>query len=240
LLLNHHLLDAWTPVPFLLAQGQTLELNRHLLIAPVWTFFVWGPFGKPCGFDSSRRGWASPPTPCGVGTVRLAPVPSPPDVDPPPRAVCVTTPGTTFASATPVALSPDFCLVPELHEDLDPSLSEVPLTSPAAPPPDPVPPVDCSGVDHSLPGVYLANPVVSTAAAESGQALPPCGGGVQPGLPPAPSAPNVDPPTQLLRAAPYVYPTTSPMDDTTGTALDSLPGVVACIRWQTTSGLSSM
>jgi len=88
------------------------------------------------------------------------------------------------------------------------------------------PPPECSAVDRSLPGVYLANPVILTAAAESGRALPPCGGGVQPGLHPAPSSPNVDTPSQLLFAAPYDYSTTSPMDDTTGTALDSLPRVV--------------
>jgi len=43
LLHNHHLLNAWTPVLFLLPQGQTLELNRHLLIAPVWTILCLGP-----------------------------------------------------------------------------------------------------------------------------------------------------------------------------------------------------
>jgi len=73
LLFNHHLLNTRTPVLFLLAQGQTLELNRHLLIALVWTIFAWGLFGKPSGIDSSRRGWATPPTPCGLGTARLAP-----------------------------------------------------------------------------------------------------------------------------------------------------------------------
>jgi len=42
LLLNHHLLIARTRMLFLLAQGRTLVLNRHLLIALVWTILCLG------------------------------------------------------------------------------------------------------------------------------------------------------------------------------------------------------
>jgi len=47
LLRKHHLLNAWSPVLFMPAQGHTLELNRHILIAPVWTILCLGPIRQP-------------------------------------------------------------------------------------------------------------------------------------------------------------------------------------------------
>jgi len=72
-LLKHHLLNARTPALFLLAQGQSQVLNRHLLIALVWTFLCPGSIWQPLWHRQYRRVWASPPTPCGWGTARLAP-----------------------------------------------------------------------------------------------------------------------------------------------------------------------
>jgi len=85
---------------------------------------------------AAEGGRALPPREGGVQPGSL-PVPSSPDLDPPSQTVCVATPGTTLTSATPVALSPVYCLISELHEDSDRLLPGVPQTSPVAPPPDP-------------------------------------------------------------------------------------------------------
>jgi len=166
-------------------------------------------------------------------------VPSFPDIGPPFRTLCVTTPGTTLTSATPKALSPVDCLTSEPHEDSDHLLPGVPQTSPVAPPPGPwvapaglgtdpvfrlpplecsepcaVPtgpgtdpvalslPVDCSDVVQPLPGIYLTKNVTPVMAVEGGRALPPCEGGVQPGSPQVPSSPDLDPPSQTLCVTP--------------------------------------
>jgi len=92
------------------------------------------------------------------------------------------------------------------------SLPEFTHTSLVAPPPrpcevtagpgtDPValsPPLEYSCEAHSLPGVYLANRVLLMTAADGGRALPPRDGGVQPGSPPVPSYPDLDPPSQTM------------------------------------------
>jgi len=63
-------------------------------------------------------GRALPPCEGGVQP-GSPPVPSNTVIGPPSRTVCVTTPGTTLTSATPVAPSPVDCLISELHEDSD-------------------------------------------------------------------------------------------------------------------------
>jgi len=102
--------------------------------------------------SAAESGQALPPCDGGVQP-GLPSVPFPPDVGPPSHSRCVTTSGTTFTSATPVALSPT--------EDSDPSLPDL--------------------------------------VAEGERALPPPVGGVQPGLPPVPSSPDMGPPSVWFR-----------------------------------------
>jgi len=73
LLLNYHLLNARTPVLFLLAQGQTLVLNRHLLIALVWTTLCLGSIWQTLWHRQQPPRVCEPSHPMWVGYSQACP-----------------------------------------------------------------------------------------------------------------------------------------------------------------------
>jgi len=73
LLFDHHLLNTRTPVLFLLAQGQTLELDRLLLVAPVWPILCLGPMWQTLWHRQQQPRVGEPSHPLWGGNSQACP-----------------------------------------------------------------------------------------------------------------------------------------------------------------------
>jgi len=123
--------------------------------------------------------------------------------------MCVTTPVATSSPSEHSGVEPafqEFCLkTPVASSSFTPVMCvTTPCTTSL--------PCEDTGVEPAFPKVCLATPVTSSSFTSGGQALPPCEGGIQPGLPPLASSLGVGP-ASPVRCVTTPVATPSPSED---------------------------